>query len=107
MLSSATTYADTVSKLTTLQQYPVPDTKELVPLLSQRSRLEKFEAVKSNHLAEIQDLRQRSIALVAEWYQRHVLQSSEQWSSWEKRMLQAERTVRRREAAKARDKDEY
>lgn len=107
VLASAAAYTDTVSRLNTLQQYPMADTKELVSLLSQRSRLEKFEAVQNEQLADIQDLQQRSIVLVAEWYQRHVLHSSEQWSSWEARMLEAEQTVRRRDAAKARDQDEY
>ena len=105
VLASAGAYTDTVSELNNLQQYPLPETKELIALLSQTSRLEKLEAVQRQQLAEIAQLRQRSTSLVAEWYQSQVLDSSDRWSLWEDRMLHAEQTIRRKEVAKAREEE--
>ena len=106
VLASATTYTNMVSQLSNLQQYPLPETKELIALLSQTSRLERLEAVQRQQLAAIAQLRQRSTALVAEWYQSQVLDASERWSSLENRMLHAEKTMRRKEAARAREDED-
>lgn len=95
-----------VSSLNTLQQYPLPESRELITLLNQASRLDKLEAIQQQQLAEIAQLRQRSTALVAQWYQAQVLDSSERWSLWEERLLHSEQTVRRKEIAKAREEDD-
>lgn len=106
VLSSAAAYPKMVSSLTTLQQYPISDSKELNTLITLSPRLDRFEAVQTAQLQQIHDLRHRSTNLAANWYERHVLESSDQWASWEERMMHVEQCVRRKETARAREEND-
>lgn len=94
-----------VSNLTTLREYSLPNAGELSQLLSIHSRLERFESVQDSQMEEISRLRQQSILLIQHWYENHILQASQDWSAYEDRLLDAEKSVVREEGTRMRERD--
>lgn len=106
VLSSASAYSDAVSKLTTLQQYPLSDLKELARLLGLRPRLAKFEAIQVQQAQQVEGLRRRSASIIYQWQKGHVLGSNQDWVSTEERLMAVEQAVKRKESARAREESD-
>ena len=51
----------------------------------------------------MQSLRMRTAAVLQRWYEVNVLGGSECWSEWEGRLMEVEKTVRRREGQTRRE----
>ena len=102
VLSHATLYSETASRLSSLQTLQIPSAEQsarlndLVPSISE-TRQKQDELDK-----DVQDLRQRSARCLEWWVRVGVVGMGDLWEEWENRMLDIERRVaqfeRRKEA---------
>ena len=81
----------------------MPPAGSSVELIALRPRIVQLQRRQSSQNSELADLRRRSAAVVKRWYERSVLNSSECWTEWEKRLANVEKRVRREEALIARE----
>ncbi|KAJ5238889.1 hypothetical protein N7468_003508 [Penicillium chermesinum] len=87
VLSYATAFPETASRLTSLNDLPIPT-----------PRKEQAQA--------ISELRVRTARVLQRWYEVGLVGSGECWAEWEGRIENVEREVRRREVIKARRENE-
>ena len=101
--SCATLYPITASRLTAIQDLPIPSAETSTSLISLDPRLARVEVLQESQSRELADLRIRTASCVQRWYDLGVLGGGECWTDWEGRMGTVEKTVRREETTKARD----
>ncbi|KAL2818414.1 hypothetical protein BDW59DRAFT_165486 [Aspergillus cavernicola] len=103
ILSHATTYPETASRLTSLSDTPIPPAETSTSLISLQPRMDKLAGVQAQQMGEISELRVRSARVVKRWYEVVVLGGGEVWGEWEGRVEGVERGVRRGEVAVQRE----
>ena len=86
-----------------IQDMPIPPAESSAALIDLRPRLAKMELIQDSQAKELADLRLRSAAVLQRWYEVGVLGAGECWAEWEERVLNAEKSIRREETARARD----
>ncbi|MCJ1257861.1 hypothetical protein MMC24_005687 [Lignoscripta atroalba] len=101
--SCATLYPTTASRLTSVQDLPIPPAETSALLISLHPRLARVELLQNSLAGELAKLRLRTASCIQRWYEIGVLGSGECWTEWEERVGVVEKTVRREEAAKARE----
>ncbi|KAL1991738.1 hypothetical protein VTN49DRAFT_5046 [Thermomyces lanuginosus] len=106
VLSYASAFPETASRLNSLKDLPIPDAKASAALIELGPRLAKLAEKQQQQAKEISELRARSAKLLQRWYELGLLGNSECWAEWEARLERVERGVRRREVARERREKE-
>lgn len=102
VLSYATAFPETSSRLASLKDLPIPDTQASTALIELQPRLQKLLQIQEQQATHISELRARSARLLQRWYELGVLGSSECWAEWESRLEDVEREIKRREVIRDR-----
>ena len=105
ILSYATAFPETASRLTSLQDLPVPAASLSASLIELQPRLERIAKVQAEQAREITELRSRSAVLAERWMAVGIVAGGEVWGEWEGRVEDVEREIRRREVVRERDGD--
>ncbi|SLM34782.1 hypothetical protein LPUS_03732 [Lasallia pustulata] len=103
--SYATLYPTTASRLTSLQDLPIPAAERSASLISLQPRLAKLELQQQSQARELAELRWRTAAVIQRWYELGVLGGGECWTEWEERMEKIEKKIRQTEVMQAREAD--
>ena len=101
--SSATSYPTTASRLTSIQDLPIPSAESSAALIALQPRVTRLELLQESQGRELAELRLRSAAAIKRWYELGVLGGSECWTEWEGRVTSVEKLVRREEGLRARE----
>lgn len=97
MLSYATAFPETASRLTSLNDLPVPDAVSSASLIELQPQLDRLAQVQTAQAAEISELRVRTASVLQRWYEVGLVGSGEVWAEWEGRLEDVERETRRKE----------
>ncbi|KAJ5759918.1 hypothetical protein N7520_007074 [Penicillium odoratum] len=106
VLSYATAFPETASRLTSLNDLPIPDAQSSATLIDLQPRMERIAQTQAEQAAEISQLRVRTAKVLQRWYEVGLVGSGECWAEWEARLEGVERDIRRREAVKERRENE-
>lgn len=106
VLSYATAFPETASRLTSLNDLPVPDAESSAALIELQPRMDRLARTQAEQAAVISDLRVRTARVLQRWYEIGLVGSGECWAEWEGRLEDVEREVRRREVIKERRENE-
>ncbi|KAK2794020.1 hypothetical protein FQN50_009954 [Emmonsiellopsis sp. PD_5] len=100
ILSYASAFPETASRLTSLQDLPIPPAALSAALIELQPRLDRLAAVQAQQAAEVAELRVRSALVAKRWVEVGVVGGSEVWGEWEGRVEGVERGVRRVEGGR-------
>lgn len=103
VISGATSYSITASRLTSIKDLPIPSAESSASLIALQSRIAHIQLLQESQGCELAALRQRSASVIKRWYELSVLGGSECWTEWEKRMTVVEKQVRGQEGRIAHD----
>lgn len=102
VLSHATLYPETASRLSSLQNLQIPSAEQSARLNDLSSSISESRQQQDKLDKDVQDLRQRSARCLEWWVRVGVVGMGDLWEEWEDRMLDIERRVaqfeRRKEA---------
>ncbi|OJD23794.1 hypothetical protein ACJ73_04854 [Blastomyces percursus] len=93
ILSYASAFPETASRLTSLKDLPIPPASLSASLIELQPRLDRLAAVQEQQAAEIAELRARSALVAKRWVEVGILGGSEVWAEWEGRIERVERGV--------------
>jgi hypothetical protein len=102
VLSYASAFPETSSRLTSLNDLPIPEAKASASLIELQPRLDKIAQVQEQQAKEVSELRIRSAVLLQRWYELGLLGSGECWAEWESRLEDVDREVKRAEVVRDR-----
>lgn len=97
VLSHATLYTSTSSRLQTLQTLRIPPAAQSANLIEQGPRVKALADRQERLDADIDDLKERSVNVVSWWRENEIDGMNELWDDWQERVKACERTVRREE----------
>jgi len=103
VLSSASSYPETASRLSSILDVPIPPAEQSAQLVELVPRIAKVEAIQASQAAEIAALRLRSAVALQKWYTTDILRTGDAWAEVEGKVEQVERKVRRAVLAKRMD----
>lgn len=103
MLSYATAFPETASRLASLNDLPVPDAAASASLIELRPQMERVAQMQDEHAKSVAELRVRSARALQRWYEVGLVGVGECWAEWEGRLEEVEREVRRGEVARERE----
>lgn len=106
ILSYASSFPETSSRLTSLNDLPIPDAASSAALIDLQPALDRAATKQAEQAAAISDLRVRSARVLQRWYEVGLVGSGEAWAEWEGRIEGVEREVRRREVFRERRENE-
>ncbi|KAJ6107865.1 hypothetical protein N7523_009188 [Penicillium sp. IBT 18751x] len=106
VLSYATAFPETASRLTSLNDLPVPDAQSSAELIELQTRMDRLAQIQAQQAETISELRVRTARVLQRWYEVGLVGSGECWAEWEGRLEDVEREVRRREVVKERRENE-
>lgn len=106
VLSYASAFPETASRLTSLKDLPIPEAKASAALIELGPRLARLAERQHQQAKEISELRARSAKLLQRWCELGLLGNSECWAEWEARLERVERGVRRQEVVRERREKE-
>jgi hypothetical protein len=100
VLAHASSFPETVSRLNSVKDLPIPPASASAELLALGPRLEKAIEVQESQLHDVAALRTRSARLLERWLEVGVVGQGEVWAEWEERVRGVERSARRIEVAR-------
>ena len=103
IISGATSFPITASRLTSIKDLPIPSAETSAALVAVQPRIALIELLQESQTCELAALRQRSASIIKRCYELSGLGGSECWTEWEKRMTVIEKQVRRQEGRIAHD----
>ncbi|EZF31236.1 hypothetical protein H109_00466 [Trichophyton interdigitale MR816] len=103
VLSYATAFPETASRLSSLQDLPIPPASASTALVELQPRIDRALETQRRQAQEIAELRVQSTLLMKRWVEVGVVGGGEVWGEWEERMKMVERGVRREEKARERE----
>ncbi|GBF66161.1 hypothetical protein TMEN_8879 [Trichophyton mentagrophytes] len=103
VLSYATAFPETASRLSSLQDLPIPPASSSTALVELQPRIDRALETQRRQAEEIAELRVQSTLLMKRWVEVGVVGGGEVWGEWEERMKMVERGVRREEKARERE----
>ncbi|KEF61630.1 uncharacterized protein A1O9_03198 [Exophiala aquamarina CBS 119918] len=106
VLSHATLYPETASRLSSLQTLQIPPAEQSSKLIALSPGLEESRKVGRQMEQEVRELRERSVRCLEWWVKIGVVGMGEMWEDWETRIADVERNVIRWER-RARDEQGY
>ncbi|OJJ48313.1 hypothetical protein ASPZODRAFT_150565 [Penicilliopsis zonata CBS 506.65] len=102
VLSYATAFPETSSRLSSLTDLPIPDAQISASLIELQPKLNKLTQVQQEQAKEVSALRIRTAKLLQRWYEIGLVGGGECWAEWEGRLEDVEREVRREEVIRER-----
>ncbi|KAK1144512.1 hypothetical protein N8T08_005385 [Aspergillus melleus] len=102
VLSYASAYPETSSRLTSLNDLPIPDAQASASLIELSPRLAALAQTQEAQALEISELRVRTARALQRWYEIALVGGGECWAEWEGRLEDVEREVRREEVVRER-----
>lgn len=106
VLSYATAFPETASRLTSLNDLPIPDPQSSATLIELQPQIDRVAQTQAEQAATISELRIRTAQVLQRWYEVGIVGSGECWAEWEGRLEGVEREVKRREVIKERRENE-
>jgi len=103
VLSHTPSYHATTSRLTSLNDLPIPDASLSANLITLIPRLERARDVGKRQEREVAKLEEQSSMAVGRWHEVGVVGMGECWSEWETRLTGAELAIRREQARRKRE----
>ncbi|KAL3486715.1 hypothetical protein BJX62DRAFT_241681 [Aspergillus germanicus] len=103
ILSYTTSFPETASRLTSLQDLPIPPATQSASLIDLQPRIDTLSKKQEEQAREVAELRVRTAKVLQRWYEVSVLGGGEVWGEWEGRIEGVERGVRRGEVNKERE----
>ncbi|KAJ0427014.1 hypothetical protein BJY00DRAFT_306999 [Aspergillus carlsbadensis] len=103
ILSYTTSFPETASRLTSLQDLPIPPATQSASLIELQPRIDTLSKKQEEQAHEIAELRVRTAKVLQRWYEVSVLGGGEVWGEWEGRIEGVERGVRRGEVNRERE----
>jgi hypothetical protein len=105
VLAAASSFHQTASRLTSVNDTPLPSAEASTQLIDAAVRAAKVEVLQESQLREIAALKERSAAVLQRWYSVDILQVGECWADLEARVELVEQGVRRINSAKQHEED--
>ncbi|KAB8250772.1 hypothetical protein F9C07_6832 [Aspergillus flavus] len=102
VLSYASAFPETASRLTSLNDLPIPDTQTSASLIQLQPRLDQLAQVQEEQAKQISKLRVRTARALQRWYEIALVGGGECWAEWEGRLEDVEREVKREEVVRER-----
>ena len=93
VLSHATLYPETASRLSSLQTLQIPSAEQSAKLNDLSSSISESRQQQDELDKDVQDLRQRSARCLEWWVRVGVVGMGDLWEEWENRMLDIQRRV--------------
>lgn len=93
VLSHATLYPETASRLSSLQTLQIPPAEQTSRLIALSPELEEARKVERQMEEEVRELRERSARCLEWWVKIGVVGMGEMWEDWESRIADVERNV--------------
>lgn len=106
VLSYASAFPETSSRLTSLNDLPIPDARMSASLIELQPRLDQLAQMQDEQTRAISELRVRTARVLQRWYEVGLVGDGECWAEWEGRLEDVEREVRREEVARERRRNE-
>lgn len=97
ILSSASSYQLTASRLTSILDVPVPDAESSSYLVELQPRVARLELLQAEQEKQVSELKKRSAAVLQRWYAVDVLGVGDCWAEAENRVTAIEQAVRRKD----------
>ncbi|KAE8381435.1 hypothetical protein BDV26DRAFT_255597 [Aspergillus bertholletiae] len=107
VLSYASAFPETASRLTSLNDLPIPDAQTSASLIQLQPRLDQLAQVQEEQAKQISALRVRTARALQRWYEIALVGSGECWAEWEGRLEDVEREVKREEVMRERRAKEF
>lgn len=102
VLSYASAFPETSSRLTSLNDLPIPDARTSASLIELQPRLNELAQRQDEQNRAISELRVRTARVLQRWYEIGLVGNGECWAEWEGRLEDVEREVRREEVVRER-----
>lgn len=103
VLSHTPAYHGTSSRLTSLNDLPVPDASSSAALVSLLPRIHAARQRQAGLESQIDELRAQSARVIERWYELGIVGMGECWCDWEGRLREVEQSVRREEGRRRRE----
>jgi broad specificity phosphatase PhoE len=103
VLAAASSFHQTASRLTSVNDTPLPTAELSTQLIEAAVRAARIEVLQESQSREIAALKQRSAAVLQRWYSVDILQVGESWADLEGRVEAVEQAVRRANSASQHD----
>ncbi|KAE8354816.1 hypothetical protein BDV28DRAFT_130195 [Aspergillus coremiiformis] len=107
ILSYASAFPETASRLTSLNDLPIPDAQAPASLIQLQPRLDQLARVQEEQAKQISELRVRTARALQRWYEIALVGGGECWAEWEGRLEDVEREVKREEVVRERRAKEF
>lgn len=95
MLSHATLYPETASRLSSLQTLQIPPGEQSAKISELGPKIADCQRFQDNLEQEVQDLRQRSARCLEWWVKVGVVGMGDLWEEWEARLKEIEHNMAR------------
>lgn len=105
VLAYASAFPETASRLTSLQDLPIPPASASTSLIELQPRLDRLAHIQEQQAAELAELRTRSALVIKRWVEVGIVGGGELWAEWEGRVERVERGVRRAEGRVKRNQE--
>lgn len=106
VLSYASAFPETASRLSSLNDLPVPDARSSASLIELQPRVDELARIQAEQAREVAALRVRTARVLQRWYEVGVVGGGECWAEWEGRLEDVEREVTRAEVVRERRANE-
>ncbi|ODM20734.1 hypothetical protein SI65_03787 [Aspergillus cristatus] len=106
VLSYASAFPETASRLTSLNDLPIPDASTSAALIQLQPQIDRVSKGQEEQAKIISELRVRTAKALQRWYEVGLVGSGECWAEWEGRLEDVEREVRRGEVGRMRREKE-
>ncbi|EAU31430.1 predicted protein [Aspergillus terreus NIH2624] len=102
VLSYASAFPETASRLTSLNDLPIPDAQTSAALIELQPRMDRLAQTQDEQAQAIAELRVRTARVLQRWYEVSLVSAGECWAEWEGRLEDVEREVKREEVVRER-----
>lgn len=106
VLSYASAFPETASRLTSLNDLPIPDASTSAALIQLQPQIDRVAKGQEEQARVISELRVRTAKALQRWYEVGLVGSGECWAEWEGRLEDVEREVKREEVVRGRREKE-
>ena len=106
VLSYTSAFPESASRLTSLNDLPIPDAQTSAALIELQPQLERVSRGQEEQAKTISELRVRTARVLQRWYEVGLVGGGECWAEWEGRLEDVEREVNREEVVRERRANE-
>jgi hypothetical protein len=100
ILAAASSFHQTASRLTSVNDTPLPAAESSTELIDVAARATKIEVLQGSQSLEIAALKQRTAAMLQQWYSVGIMQVGECWADLEARVEYVEQAIRQVSSSK-------